>query len=70
VQNWPNKIALLTTDETDTELFECMLAEDYETVFTSTLDETKDLGAKVATLHNHYLRREHRKYRIKCHHPN
>jgi len=46
VQNWPNKIALLTTDETDTELFECMLAEDYETVFTSTLDETKDLAQK------------------------
>lgn len=46
MQNWPNKIALLTTNETDIELFECILADDHETVFTSTLNETKDLAQK------------------------
>lgn len=46
MQSWPNQIALLTTNETDIELFECVLADDHEIVFTSTLDETKGLAQK------------------------
>lgn len=46
MQNWPNKIALCISNETDVELFECILADDYEAVFTNTLDETKDATQK------------------------
>ena len=35
MDNWPSKILILTSDETDHELFECMLGDDYKVMFTT-----------------------------------
>ena len=44
MEKWPKKILILTSDELDKELFECILADDYETLFTTQLDDAIKIG--------------------------
>ena len=43
MRTWPTKIGIFNSDETDIELFECMLAGQMETLFAVSLDKAREI---------------------------